>query len=131
VFSAEKGHLDSSTKYEALRPQSHRAVRAIRRQYDVYDTIRPSHLRGNPFGRYALLQYEYLVNRKRLTRYLVDEKKIRENSTRRKYSIHSDFNKSVELGSSVVPRELHHGGESFRSYYRMTQESLKLSLFLN
>ena len=41
------------------------------------------------------------------------------------------FNEGAELGSSVVTRELHHDGERFRSFYRMTQKSLELSPFLN
>jgi hypothetical protein len=102
----------------------------MRWQYNVYDKIRASHWRGNPFGRYALLQYEHLVNRKRFVIWWM-RRRFEKNSTRRRYPIHFYFNRGVELGSSVVTRELHHDGESFRSFYRMTQESLKCSPFLN
>ena len=77
------------------------------------------------------MQYEHLVKRKRLTCYLADEKKIREELNKKEVLCSTYLNKGVEQGSSVVTRELHHDGESFGSSYRMTQENLKLSPFLN
>ena len=41
------------------------------------------------------------------------------------------FNRSIELGSSVLTRELHRDGESFGLFYRVAEGSLKLSPFLN
>jgi hypothetical protein len=60
------------------------------------------------------------------------EKEIKENVTRWKYWVNPYFNKSNELGSFVVARELHQYIKKNQSiFYETTEETLKFCHRLN
>jgi hypothetical protein len=54
------------------------------------------------------------------------EKKIKEKVTRRKYWVHPYFNKSIELGSFVVARELHQDSKKSDHFIRDDREKIKI-----
>lgn len=81
---------------------------------DTTDMICASRTGGDSSRRSTLLQHEHGIRRRGHVLYLACKKK----EASRKYSIDPCFNRSGEMGSSVVVRELDQDSGKFRSFYR-------------